>query len=85
MSLNVSANLFLNAYGMKPLNVSLDLCNILDGILCPLPKYNFIGEDSIKLPSSVDVTSNLPGIAYAVRWLLFTCRYDDTHGMITDS
>ncbi|EIN11323.1 TRP-domain-containing protein [Punctularia strigosozonata HHB-11173 SS5] len=65
-NLNVSANLFVNVYGMHPVNVTIDLCSILDGLLCPLPTYNFTGATSIPLPSSVDVASNLPGIAYKI-------------------
>lgn len=47
---------------MGPVNVTLDLCNILHGALCPLPMYNFTGADSIPLPSSLSVS--IPGIAY---------------------
>ncbi|KAI9061654.1 TRP-domain-containing protein [Trametes sanguinea] len=63
---NVKANLFLNVYGMQPINVTLDICHLFGGALCPLPLYNFTGSDSISLPKSVDVASNLPGIAYIV-------------------
>jgi hypothetical protein len=65
-NLNVSANLLVNVYGMHPVNVTLDLCSILDGLLCPLPTYNFTGATSIPLPSTVDVASNVPGIAYKI-------------------
>ncbi|KAG9220794.1 hypothetical protein CCMSSC00406_0002606 [Pleurotus cornucopiae] len=61
-NVNVTANLYLNVYGMGPVNVTLDLCNILHGALCPLPMYNFTGADSIPLPSSLSVS--IPGIAY---------------------
>jgi hypothetical protein len=63
---NVTANLFLNVYGMKPVNLTLDFCNILGGALCPLPQYNFTGADSITLPSSLDVASRIPGIAFKI-------------------
>ncbi|KAF5321506.1 hypothetical protein D9619_001350 [Psilocybe cf. subviscida] len=65
-NVNVTANLFLNVYGMKPVNVTLDLCGILHGALCPLPMYNFTGADSITLPESLSVTEHIPGIAYKI-------------------
>ncbi|KAJ2911347.1 hypothetical protein MD484_g9067, partial [Candolleomyces efflorescens] len=63
---NVTANLFLNVYGMKPVNLTLDFCNILGGALCPLPQYNFTGADSITLPKSLDVASRIPAIAFKI-------------------
>ncbi|TFK82657.1 TRP-domain-containing protein [Polyporus arcularius HHB13444] len=63
---NVVANLFLNVYGMNPVNVSLDICSLFGGALCPLPLYTFNGADSIPLPPSVDIASHLPGIAYTI-------------------
>lgn len=63
---NVTANVLLNVYGMQPINFTLDLCSIADGLLCPLPTYDFVGADSIPLPPSVDVSSELPGIAYVI-------------------
>lgn len=65
-NLNVTANLFLNVYGMNPVNVTIELCNILDGALCPLPAYNFTGADSLKLPSTLGVASMIPGIAFKI-------------------
>ncbi|KAH8080273.1 TRP-domain-containing protein [Cristinia sonorae] len=64
--IRVSANIFLNVYGMQPINISLDLCSVLGGALCPLPTYNFTGSDSIRLPSSIDVASRIPAIAYKI-------------------
>jgi hypothetical protein len=63
---NVNANLFVNVYGMRPFNLTIDLCSLLNGALCPLPSYNFTGADSITLPSSVDVSKLLPEIAYKI-------------------
>ncbi|PPR01714.1 hypothetical protein CVT24_001590 [Panaeolus cyanescens] len=63
---NVTANLFLNIYGMNPVNVTLDLCTILKGALCPLPMYNFTGADSITLPKSLSVAEKIPGIAFKI-------------------
>ncbi|KAJ3508700.1 hypothetical protein NLJ89_g5609 [Agrocybe chaxingu] len=65
-NVNVTANLFLNVYGMNPVNVTLELCNILDGALCPLPMYNFTGADSLTLPASLGVVDKIPGIAYKI-------------------
>ncbi|TFK44263.1 hypothetical protein BDQ12DRAFT_672671 [Crucibulum laeve] len=65
-NVNVTANLFLNVYGMSPVNVTLDLCNILGGALCPLPMYNFTGSDSLSLPDSLGINDNIPGIAFKI-------------------
>ncbi|THG99923.1 hypothetical protein EW026_g2505 [Hermanssonia centrifuga] len=65
-NVNVTANLLVNVYGMRPLNMTIDLCSLLGGILCPLPTYNFTGADSITLPSSIDVQSFIPSIAYII-------------------
>ncbi|TFK25233.1 TRP-domain-containing protein [Coprinopsis marcescibilis] len=65
-NVNVSANLFLNVYGLQPINVTLDLCNILDGQLCPLPMSNFTGAETITLPDSLGITSLVPSIAYKI-------------------
>ena len=64
--MNVTANLLLNVYGLNPVNITLDLCTILGGALCPLPMYNFTGSDSISLPDSLDVSDKIPGIAFKV-------------------
>ena len=65
-NVNVSANLFVNVYGMHPFNLTLDLCSLARGALCPLPMYNFIGEDSIPLSRYLDISSYVPAIAYKV-------------------
>ena len=62
----MSANLFVNVYGMHPFNLTLDLCSLVHGALCPLPMYNFIGEDSIPLSRYLDISSYVPAIAYKV-------------------
>lgn len=51
---------------MHPVNITIDLCGILNGALCPLPQYNFTGWDSIPLSTYVDVSGKIPGIAYQV-------------------
>lgn len=65
-NVNVTANLLLNVYGLNPLNITLDLCNILGGVLCPLPMYNFTGSSSVSLPNSLGVSGKIPGIAFKV-------------------
>ncbi|KAJ8077113.1 hypothetical protein PM082_001541 [Marasmius tenuissimus] len=60
----VSANLLLNVYGMKPVNLTLDLCNVLGGALCPLPIHEFQGHDSLTIPEAF--SSKIPGIAYKI-------------------
>ncbi|KIY74293.1 TRP-domain-containing protein [Cylindrobasidium torrendii FP15055 ss-10] len=66
-NVEVSANLLLNVYGIKPVNVTINLCDILGGALCPLPTYNFVGSDTLSLPDlGVDVGNKIPGIAYVV-------------------
>ncbi|KAF8902888.1 hypothetical protein CPB84DRAFT_1775110 [Gymnopilus junonius] len=65
-NVNVTANIFLNVYGMNPVNVTVDLCGILKGALCPLPMYNFTGADTITLPSSLSVLKRIPGVAYKI-------------------
>ncbi|KAI0829724.1 TRP-domain-containing protein [Trametes gibbosa] len=65
-NINVNANLFINVYGMRPINVTLDICSLFDGALCPLPLYNFTGSDSLSLPKDFDVASQIPDIAYFV-------------------
>lgn len=71
-NLDVDANLQLNVYGMYPFNFTINLCNILSGVLCPLPTYNFTGSQYIPLAdlSSSDVIQNveskIPDIAYKI-------------------
>ncbi|KIJ39452.1 hypothetical protein M422DRAFT_32703 [Sphaerobolus stellatus SS14] len=64
--LRVRANIFLNVYGMQPVNLSVDFCDVFSGAFCPLPTTNFSGAASIPLPNSIDVSSKLPGIAYKI-------------------
>jgi len=42
-NLNVSANIYLNAYGMQIVNETVDLCSYFQGVICPLPQVNFTG------------------------------------------
>ncbi|KAI6043547.1 hypothetical protein EDC04DRAFT_2650222 [Pisolithus marmoratus] len=63
---NVSANVFLNVYGMHPVNFTIDLCSLFNGALCPLPTYNFTGSDTIPLPSSLGLSQKVPEIAFKI-------------------
>ena len=65
-NVSVTANLLLNVYGINPVNITLDLCHILGGALCPLPMYNFTGSSSISLPDSLGVAGKIPGIAFKI-------------------
>ncbi|KAJ6557200.1 hypothetical protein B0H10DRAFT_2121062 [Mycena sp. CBHHK59/15] len=65
-NINVSANILLNIYGLTPINITVDLCNILAGALCPLPMYDFNGSDSISLPEGLGVTNRFPAIAFRI-------------------
>jgi hypothetical protein len=65
-NVNVSANLFLNVYGMHPVNITVDICQLLNGALCPLPVYVFNGSETLPLPSSVKVSDEIPKIAYKI-------------------
>ncbi|EJD37992.1 TRP-domain-containing protein [Auricularia subglabra TFB-10046 SS5] len=68
-NLNVNGNLMLTVYGMNSLNVSIDLCSIANGALCPLPTYNFNGSAVIPLDfysNLFDVSQHVPTIAYIV-------------------
>jgi hypothetical protein len=48
-NLNISANIYAVAYGMQLLNYTINLCDYLEGVLCPLPQINFTGK-SISMP-----------------------------------
>lgn len=41
---SVNANVYINAYGMDLLNRTVDICSLIDGVLCPLPQLNISGE-----------------------------------------
>ncbi|WAQ83377.1 hypothetical protein PtA15_3A747 [Puccinia triticina] len=52
----------LTAYGIQALNLSIDLCSVLSGLLCPLPTYNFTDPSQYSIPA-------IPALAWAVTWL----------------
>ncbi|KAI8458783.1 ML-like domain-containing protein, partial [Phakopsora pachyrhizi] len=60
--LNLTAQISLNAYGINALNLSVDLCSVLSGVLCPLPTYNFTGSGEYAIPPA-----NIPSIP-ALAW-----------------
>ncbi|KZT28934.1 TRP-domain-containing protein [Neolentinus lepideus HHB14362 ss-1] len=62
---NVTANLLLNVYGIT-FNFSINLCDVLSSVLCPLPQYQLNGSETLQLPASLDVSKRIPGIAYQV-------------------
>jgi hypothetical protein len=51
---------------MHPVNVTVDICQLFNGALCPLPLYVFNGSETLILPSSIKVLSQLPKIAYKI-------------------
>ncbi|CAD6910343.1 unnamed protein product [Tilletia controversa] len=63
---NVSARaaVSVNAYGLGIFNVNLDLCTIANGILCPLPTYNFNGGGVFPVPPQF--ASKIPTIAFKI-------------------
>ncbi|KAA1092490.1 hypothetical protein PGT21_004731 [Puccinia graminis f. sp. tritici] len=62
--LNLEAQLNLNAYGIHALNLSIDLCSVLSGVLCPLPTYNFTGSGQYSIPASR--IPSIPALAWSV-------------------
>ncbi|KAH9454991.1 hypothetical protein MJO28_012647 [Puccinia striiformis f. sp. tritici] len=62
--LNLGAQLNLNAYGIHALNLSIDLCSVLSGVLCPLPTYNFTGSGQYSIPASR--IPSIPALAWSV-------------------
>ncbi|KAL9940973.1 hypothetical protein V8E36_000461 [Tilletia maclaganii] len=63
---NVSAHasVNVNAFGLGIFNVALDLCTIGNGILCPLPTYNFNGGGVFFIPEQF--ASKIPNIAFKI-------------------
>ncbi|WVO14248.1 hypothetical protein L204_101880 [Cryptococcus depauperatus] len=63
-NLNVSANLYINAFGIQVLNQTLQLCELLEGVICPLPQVNFTGRGTYPIPSQF--ASKIPSIGFTV-------------------
>jgi hypothetical protein len=51
---------------MHPVNITLNICEFFNGGLCPLPLYVFNGSETLTLPSSIKVSSEIPRIAYKI-------------------
>jgi hypothetical protein len=45
-NLNLAAQVTVDAYGMSALNWTINLCDVLGGLLCPLPVISFSGQSS---------------------------------------
>ncbi|GAA6063378.1 hypothetical protein JCM10212_000317 [Sporobolomyces blumeae] len=65
-NLDAILNLELVAYGINAVNTTLNLCDLLSGLLCPLPQYHFVGSATIPLPSSVTGNINIPTIGFYI-------------------
>lgn len=61
--LKVAIALNLTVYGLQPVSLDLNLCNLAAAV-CPLPLYNFSGSGTLPLPSSF--SSRIPSIGYSV-------------------
>lgn len=46
-NLNASVNLYVNVYGRQAVDTTINLCGLLDGLLCPLPQINYTGMSSV--------------------------------------
>ncbi|KAK0553170.1 hypothetical protein OC845_001305 [Tilletia horrida] len=81
---NVSAiaNVSVNAYGLGIFNVNLDLCTIANGVLCPIPTYNFNGGGLFPVPEQF--ASKIPKIAFKIPDLeaVATVQLVDQNGRI---
>ncbi|CAE6388796.1 unnamed protein product [Rhizoctonia solani] len=61
--LRVSLSLNLTVYGMQPVSLDLNLCDLASAV-CPLPLYNFSGQGTLPIPDSF--SSKIPTIGYTV-------------------
>ncbi|KAJ7262283.1 hypothetical protein B0H12DRAFT_1105108 [Mycena haematopus] len=65
-NISVTASILVNVYGLTPVNVTIDLCSLLGGALCPLPQYTFNGSQSLALPADLGVSNHVPSIAFSI-------------------
>ncbi|KAF7321286.1 MFS general substrate transporter [Mycena kentingensis (nom. inval.)] len=65
-NVSVNANIVLQAYGLGLVNITVDLCDLLGGALCPLPMYHFAGSQTISLPQTLGVSKRIPKIAFQI-------------------
>lgn len=63
-NLDISANIYANAYGLDVINITINLCSYLQGVLCPLPQINFTGYGTY--PIAASYTKDIPSIAWTV-------------------
>lgn len=63
-NLNMTAELNLFAYGRDWFNMTIDLCEIGGGSLCPVPPYNFSGSGVYDVPNRF--TSSIPNVVFSV-------------------
>lgn len=75
-------NLELVAYGINAVNTTLNLCDLLSGVLCPLPQYDFVGSATIPLPNSVTDSINIPGIGFIIPDLQATAFGKSNHSEV---
>ncbi|KAM0789256.1 hypothetical protein ACM66B_000099 [Microbotryomycetes sp. NB124-2] len=65
-NLRASLQVELTAYGINAINTTINLCETLLGVLCPLPVYNFVASATLPLPSIVTQDIDIPGIGFIV-------------------
>ncbi|CDZ97006.1 TRP-like family [Phaffia rhodozyma] len=63
-NINPEVTASVEVYGKYPVNWTISVCDILDGVLCPLPKNNFTGGSTLPIPD--EITSLIPSIAWSV-------------------
>ncbi|KAK0523124.1 hypothetical protein OC835_006353 [Tilletia horrida] len=63
-NVSATASVSVNAFGLGVFNVALDLCTIANGILCPIPTYNFNGGGVFPVPEQF--ASKIPSIAFKI-------------------
>lgn len=54
----------LYVYGRLFVDMSIDLCTIANGALCPVPEYHFAAESQVSVPK--EFSSGIPKIAFTV-------------------
>ncbi|SGY14345.1 BQ5605_C010g06149 [Microbotryum silenes-dioicae] len=59
-------SLQLTAYGIQAVNVSINLCTTLGGVMCPLPQYDFVASATLPLPTSIQDDVKIPKIGYRI-------------------
>jgi len=66
--LNVAVNLYANAYGRQIVNLTINLCDLLQGVLCPLPAINFTGGGTYPIPDQYlsSISDSIWGLVWTV-------------------